>query len=354
MMKHTIRKLVITAGITGLTMSYAATSYAQLDAQQVTKEEYAKSYSLGAGEFKEAMQTSNANALALDTYAKMILEQKELDLNGIRDVNNSLKSRITTHQSNVRGNASYWINTIAPKMSATTQGIIAYSKTFHEAYDTLVKDVKKKDANALASHLGNLMTSVSENKAKTDELISLLSQYRSSITSDTQNFKTDAEEITTILAANDATLPLLQNEINQINGSIKKGNDLIIAGGVLCATGIGCIAGGPMIANGKKMVNNGRNVLAQKTAELSSTQAEAAVLMNVKNQVNNLTSSIDSAITALQSVSNYWQSIESKYNNVIKNLKTVTPDDFNFLEEDLQVAKKSWDDLSQFAVEHVE
>ena len=73
-----------------------------------------------------------------------------------------------------------------------------------------------------------------------DQLVEDLKKFRNKMTSDTQNFKGDANQITSILASQDAGIPLLQNQITTYNEAISKYNAIIIGSSV--ATALGPIA----------------------------------------------------------------------------------------------------------------
>ena len=60
------------------------------------------------------------------------------------------------------------------------------------------------------------------------------------MTSDTQNFKGDANQITSILASQDAGIPLLQNQITTYNEAISKYNAIIIGSSVATALVTNC------------------------------------------------------------------------------------------------------------------
>ncbi|PGB02019.1 HBL/NHE enterotoxin family protein, partial [Bacillus toyonensis] len=96
---------------------------------------------------------------------------------------------------------------------STNQNIINYNTKFQNYYDTLVAAVDAKDKATLTKGLTRLSSSINENKAQVDQLVEDLKKFRNKMTSDTQNFKGDANQITSILASQDAGIPLLQNQI---------------------------------------------------------------------------------------------------------------------------------------------
>ncbi|MEC2513417.1 enterotoxin, partial [Bacillus cereus] len=50
------------------------------------------------------------------------------------------------------------------------------------------------------------------------------------------------------------------------------------------------------------------------TGQITTAQLEVAGLTNIKTQTEYLTNTIDTAITALQNISNQWYTMGSKYN----------------------------------------
>lgn len=108
------------------------------------------------------------------------------------------------------------------------------------------------------------------------------------MTSDTQNFKGDANQITSILASQDAGIPLLQNQITTYNEAISKYNAIIIGssvatalgpiaiigGAVVIATGAGTPLGVALIAGGAAAVGGGTTGIVLAKKELDNAQAE--------------------------------------------------------------------------------
>lgn len=74
-----------------------------------------------------------------------------------------------------------------------------------------------------------------------------------------------------------------------------------------------------------------------------------AGLTNIKNQTEYLTNTIDIAITALQNISNQWYTMGSKYNSLLQNVESISPQDLVFIKEDLSIAKDSWQNIKEYA-----
>ncbi|PEI48380.1 non-hemolytic enterotoxin subunit B [Bacillus pseudomycoides] len=334
-------------------------------------------YSLGADGLRDAMARTGSNALVMDLYALTIIKQANVNFNGITTVDDSLKTKVVHHQDVARGNANHWLDTIKPQLISTNQNIINYNTKFQNYYDTLVTAVDNKDKATLTKGLTRLSASITENKEKVDKLVADLKQFRNKMTTDTQNFKGDANQLTSILASQDAGIPLMQNQITTYNEAIGKYNAIIIGssvatalgpiaiigGAVVIATGagtplgIGLIAGGAAAIGGgtagivlaKKELDNAQAEIQKITGQISQAQLQVAGLTNIKTQTEYLTNTIDVAITALQNISNQWYTMGSKYNSLLQNVESISPNDLVFIKEDLNIAKDSWKNIKDYA-----
>ncbi|PEY43847.1 enterotoxin [Bacillus cereus] len=334
-------------------------------------------YSLGPDGLRDAMARTGSNALVMDLYALTIIKQANVNFNGITTVDDSLKTKVVHHQDVARGNANQWLDTIKPQLISTNQNIINYNTKFQNYYDTLVTAVDNKDKATLTKGLTRLSTSITENKEKVDKLVEDLKKFRNKMTVDTQNFKGDANQLTSILASQDAGIPLMQNQITTYNEAIGKYNAIIIGssvatalgpiaiigGAVVIATGagtplgIGLIAGGAAAIGGgtagivlaKKELDNAQAEIQKITGQISQAQLQVAGLTNIKNQTEYLTNTIDVAITALQNISNQWYTMGSKYNSLLQNVESISPNDLVFIKEDLNIAKDSWKNIKDYA-----
>ncbi|PFA86215.1 HBL/NHE enterotoxin family protein [Bacillus cereus] len=334
-------------------------------------------YSLGPEGLKDAIERTGSNALVMDLYALTIIKQGNANFSNVTSVDKSLKEKVIKHQNDARTNAKQWLDVMKPQIISTNQDIINYDTKFQNYYDTLVKAVKDKDKDTLTKGLTRLSNSITGNKEKVDHLVEDLKKFRSKMTDDTQNFKNDANKITSILASQDAGIPLLQNQLSAYNEAVSKYNAIIIGssvavalgpvaivgGTVLLATGGGTVLGVGLIASGiggiaggttglilaKKELDNAQSEIKNITGQITTAQLEVAGLTNIKAQTEYLTNTIDIAITALQNISNQWHTMGAKYGALLENVNTISPEDLAFIEEDLSVAKDSWKNVKDYA-----
>lgn len=202
------------------------------------------------------MAQTTSSVFAMDSYAKTIRNQQETDLSKISSINGDLKENMLKHQKEEKTNATYWLDEMKPQIMKTDQNIVEFNGTFQSYYSSLIAAVDQKNREKLKSDLEKLYNIILTNQSEVDKLLENLKTFRNRMAEDTKSFKGDANQLTAILASTNAGIPLLQQQINTYNDSIKKSNDMVIAGSVLCAALITCLAGGPMIAVAKKDIAN--------------------------------------------------------------------------------------------------
>ncbi|MED1409878.1 MULTISPECIES: HBL/NHE enterotoxin family protein [Bacillus] len=343
------KKCLLTIMIAGVATSNAVPLHPLAAEQNVkTLQENAENYSLGPAGFQDVMAQTTSSIFAMDSYAKLIQNEQETDLSKISSINGELRGNMIQHQKDAKINAAYWLNEMKPQIMKTDQNIIDFNNTFQTYYNRLLSAIDQKDSVKLKADLEKLYADILKNQNEVDVLLGNLKAYRDRMTKDTNSFKEDSNQLTAILASTNAGIPALEQQINTYNDSIKKSNDMVIAGGVLCVALITCLAGGPMIAIAKKDIANAEREIASLKNRISGAQAEVAILTDVKNKTTNMTETIDAAITALQNISNQWYTVGAKYNNLLQNVKGISPEEFTFIKEDLNTAKDSWTDVKNY------
>jgi non-hemolytic enterotoxin B/C len=301
---------------------------------------------LGPGPFPDVMANVTSNILIIDSYARTIRDMQDIN---ITNISADLRTIITKQKKNARNNATDWLNTVKPQIMKTNQEIVTYNDTFQAHYNTLLIATEQQDTVKIETELKQLYESILQKKEQVNRLIGNLTTFRNKMTDDTKNFKNSANQLASIVASTHTGIPFLQSEINRYHALIKTGNILIGTGSGLCALIIGCIAGGPMIADGVNKKKEANREIEKLTARISGIEKEIALLTDVQNKITNMTDTIDDAITSLQNVANNWHTIGSKYYTLWKNVNVISPEDFIFIKEDLQTAKDSWNELKTYA-----
>ncbi|MGG3529048.1 enterotoxin [Bacillus pseudomycoides] len=321
-------------------------------------------YSLGPEGLKDALEKTGSNMLVMDLYALTIVKQANVNFDGLTVINNDLQKSIKDNHDASKKNANQWLDGLKPQIIQTNQNIINYNTQFQNYYDVLVEAVNNNDKETLKAVLTSLDDSISENKGAVDRLVQDLKAFRGKLELDTQNLKTDANKITDILSGQDAGIPLMQKQIETNQTLIDENNKVYIGssvatalGAYLTATvifapiGAGALGGGIYgVVTSQQQIKKAQEEIKNLTENISTAKQQVAKLTILKNNTNNLTETIDAAITALENVKNQWQTMGAKYKSLNDNVDRINPDKLAIIiKTDLKIAKGSWEQVNKYA-----
>ncbi|MFK4293054.1 HBL/NHE enterotoxin family protein [Bacillus sp. RC250] len=320
-------------------------------------------YSLGPEGLKDALEKTGSNMLVMDLYALTIVKQANVNFDGLTVINNDLQKSIKDNHDASKTNAKQWLDGLKPQIIQTNQNIINYNTQFQNYYDVLVEAVNNNDKETLKAVLTSLDESISENKGAVGRLVQDLKVFRGKLELDTQNLKTDTNKITDILSGQDAGIPLMQKQIEANQTLIDENNKVYIAssvatalGAYLTATiifapiGAGALGGGIYgVTTSQQQIKTAQDEIINLSKNISTAQQQVGKLTVLKNNTNNLTATIDAAITALENVKNQWQTMGAKYKSLNDNVDRINPDKLTLLKADLNIAKRSWEQVNKYA-----
>ncbi|SCB71523.1 Uncharacterized protein BWGO95_05766 [Bacillus mycoides] len=346
------KKVILSTIITGMAASnviplhtFAAERAVQNSVSQ--QQEDSKSYSLGPDKYKEVMEKMGASILTIDSYALTIINQQRTDLSKISSINGDLQANMIQHQNDAQTNAIYWFDDLKPHMMKTNQNIVSYNDTFQASYNQLLAALDQKDTVAFKNELEKLYNNILKDSQEVDGLLEKLKTFRNKMAEDTRSFKADSNQLISILESTNAGIPLLQQQINNYNNIIKENYDK--RGGYIAAAVLMPPVGIPLIVTADKNIASAQQEIEQLKSRISGAEAELVILTDAKNKTELMTATIDTAIDALQNISNQWHTIGSKYDSLLKNVDNINPDRLALLKIDLKIAKDSWQDLKNYA-----
>lgn len=348
MNKKLYKKIALSMAITGMATSSVMPLHTLAAEQtgQSQQQESNSETSLVPEGFKEAIGQMAANTFVMDSYAQTLLKQQQTDLSGISSINGDLRANMIKHQKDAQTNATYWLEDLNPHIMKNAQHIVDYNKAFQIHYKNLLAAINQQDTVGFKNELETLHHSILNNTNEVDELLKKLKAFRNKMLEDTRSFKDDSNQLTSILESTNAGIPYLQHQINSYNDLIKKSNDMIIAGGVLVLFTFG--ASIAMIATAKSNISSAEQEIQKLQSRISGAQQEVAILTDAKNKTVHMSDTIDTAITALQNISNQWHTIGSKYSKLLTRVEKMNRDDFTFMEEDLNTASDKWEDINNY------
>lgn len=346
------KKVILSTIITGMAASnviplhtFAAEQTVQNSVSQ--QQEDSKSYSLGPDKYKEVMEKMGASILTIDSYALTIINQQRTDLSKISSINGDLQANMIQHQNDAQTNAIYWFDDLKPHMMKTNQNIVSYNDTFQASYNQLLAALDQKDTVTFKNELEKLYNNILKDSQEVDGLLEKLKTFRNKMAEDTRSFKADSDQLISILESTNAGIPLLQQQINNYNNIIKENYDK--RGGYIAAAVLMPPVGIPLIVTADKNIASAQQEIEQLKSRISGAEAELVILTDAKNKTELMTATIDTAIDALQNISNQWHTIGSKYDSLLKNVDNINPDRLTLLKIDLKIAKDSWQDLKNYA-----
>ncbi|SFQ92851.1 non-hemolytic enterotoxin B/C [Bacillus mycoides] len=352
MNKKLYKKVILSTIITGIAASnviplhtFAAEQTVQNSVSQ--QQEDSKSYSLGPDKYKEVMEKMGASILTIDSYALTIINQQLTDLSKISSINGDLQANMIQHQNDAQTNAIYWFDDLKPHMMKTNQNIVSYNDTFQASYNQLLAALDQKDTVTFKNELEKLYNNILKDSQEVDGLLEKLKTFRNKMAEDTRSFKADSDQLISILESRNAGIPLLQQQIDNYNNTIKENYDK--RGGYIALSVFMPPVGIPLIVTADKNIASAQQEIEQLKSRISGAEAELVILTDAKNKTEHMTATIDTAITALQDISNQWHTIGAKYDSLLKNVDKINPDQLAFIKIQLKIAKDSWQDLKNYA-----
>ncbi|MGH1328991.1 HBL/NHE enterotoxin family protein [Bacillus pretiosus] len=325
--------------------------------------EYPK-YSLGPEGLQDALRETGSQMLAMDLYALTIIKQANVNFDGLTTINNDLQTNMKNNQDVARENAKQWLDGLKPQVIQTNQDIVNYNTEFQSYFKDLVAAVNNKDKETTKAMLQELITSISVNEGKSNKLVQDLREFRNKIEADTRNLKDNSGKIAAILAGEKQGIPGMKKQIEANYTLIDENNKVYIASSVATALGayltatvifapIGAagLGGGIYgVVSSKQQINSAYEEIKKLTTGISNAEQQVAKLAILEKDTKSVTETIDQAITAVESIKTQWQTMGAKYESLHNNVEKIDPDKLAFiLNKQLNAAKESWDQISDYA-----
>lgn len=230
----------------------------------------------------------------------------------------------------------------------TIQNIAGYNEQFQSHYNNLITALKEKNIEAFKSELSLLYNDILNNKEQVDNLSGHLISFRDKLTTDTNYFKSDINELTSILATSNIGISLLQKELERYYQEVKTYEGVLIFNKVLNFSTIGRLFD-PLFDDTRSNLDNAYYNIEQLKQRISGTEKEVAFLTDVEHNYTRMTEIMDSAITSLENISTYWYTIASNYRIILRNIDSINPERLTFIENKLNTAKDNWENLKESA-----
>lgn len=352
MNKKFYKKVILSTIITGIAASNVIPLHTFAAEQTVQNslsglQDDVMKYDLGPGKYKKVMEEMGANILTMDSYALTILNQQQTDLSKISSINSDLKANMIKHQVDAQMNARDWLNDLKPHIMKTNQNSVSYNDIFQASYNQLLAAIDQKDTVKFKNELEKLYNSILKNGQEVDVLLEKLKTFRDKMAEDTRSFKADSQQLNTILESTNNGIPHLQQQIENCNNTIKQNYDS--RDGYIALSVFMPPVGIPIIVEIDNNIASAQQEIEQLISRISGAEAELVILSDVKNKMEHMTATIDTAITALENIKTQWETVGAKYKSLLDNVDKIDPDKLPIIMKiKLETAKNSWQDLKYY------
>ncbi|MGH0883142.1 HBL/NHE enterotoxin family protein [Bacillus paranthracis] len=304
--------------------------------------------SLGPAELKEFAQKNISGVFIMDSYAENIQKQSIADLSTVNLIENDLKTKIVQHHNQAKQHAIEWQQDIKVSMLETNQTITQFNHIFQEAARFLAEAIEKKDKDRTKTQIKQLYEQVRRNKQEADTMLERIHNFQLKLDTDQQNFNADFIELEPTLAKIGMDIPRLQQKITTLNDEINKQRVQLQQGEALCLTIVGCVIGGPLIAKAKIMIMAAQDEIDKVMGSIYGIKREIAIVTDVQKKTLDMAETIKDVVNAFQQISTQWSIIQVKYETVLNSIDNIDSEMFEVMQSDLTVAKKDWQDLSEY------
>ncbi|AQY38412.1 HBL/NHE enterotoxin family protein [Bacillus thuringiensis] len=383
MKKQSIKVMASSVVLTSLMTTSILPSYtfaAEKNTQVTTLNEISKNdleQIMGPGNLEKAIKQAKGNVLTLDIYANTLQKQPTASFSAASSVNEQLNKSVVEQQNIARKNSAEWLDVLKPNMIQINEDILNYARNIESFSGTMKKSITDKNVDKFTKGIELLLKKSTTHKQRVDELIASLNQYRTKISTDTQNLKESTLAINTSVAGNNAEIAALKSQLDAYNTAMNNATTAIVLGSsglvigvvfmvtgvIMLGSGVGLAIGLPVLGTGglvtaggitgtvigSQQMDNIRINIKDNTMKMTSLTQEVAGLNVVNSQIQNFTKNIDQAINALQNLSNGWGDVSAKYKSLLENIKDSKDlgiDGEEFTSDSIDVITKTWQDLA--------
>ncbi|SFD61374.1 hemolysin BL binding component [Bacillus sp. 491mf] len=357
MIKKIPYKLLAVSTFLTITTTYAVTPVATFASEIVQTNNEDMSLSANEEQMKKALQDAAVFAKSMNDYSYLLINNPDVNFEGI-NINGyaDLPGKIVQDQKNAREHAVTWNTQVKKQLLDTLTDIIEYDTKFHNHYGTLVEAINTGNGDTLKKGITDLRSEIQQNEEHAQKLIQELTKLKEDIGQDVRAFGSDKDLLQSILKTQGADVETDQKRLNEVLADINYQRDIESKGWIMVKTGFI-----PVMISGGIMIGDARGKLGwlePEFAKLRQTVDYKLTLNRVVgvafNNISEMHSAIDKAISSLTYMSAQWHDLDSKYAGVLGHIEKASEkadqNKFKFLKPTLDSAKDSWKTLTTDAI----
>ncbi|MEI4832062.1 HBL/NHE enterotoxin family protein [Bacillus sp. FJAT-53711] len=304
----------------------------------------------------KALQDAAVFAKSMNDYSYLLINNPDVNFQGIT-INGyaDLPGKIVQDQKNARAHAVTWDTQVKGQLLNTLTDIIKYDTKFNNYYDILKEAINTGNGDTLKKGITDLRSEIQQNQEYAQKLIQELTKLKDDIGQDVRAFGSDKDLLQSILKSQGADVEADQKRLNEVLGDINYQRDIESKGWIMVKTGFI-----PVMISGGIMIGDARGKLGwlePEFAKLRQTIDYKITLNRVVgvafNNISEMHSVIDKAISSLTYMSAQWHDLDSQCSGVLGHIEKASEkadqNKFKFLQPTLDSAKDSWKTLSSDA-----
>ncbi|MDA1775104.1 HBL/NHE enterotoxin family protein [Bacillus cereus] len=329
---------------------------------------------------KTNLTDMNSYYVTMQVYAQKINAEADINLDQVEldRKDEELKTQLPAHQQVARKNARFWNEILKQQLLKVNQGIISYDNQFQTYSNDLKTAIDANDKEQIKTLIkSRLMKNAQKQQDDVDDVIKQLDTFNDKLGQDIRYFDADGKRLIATLFGKDSLIDSLGKQIDTYNATIEEHLKYLIGGavGMSLAVGTGGLAIGLAVLSGGTLVpvilgvgalsvlagagytaytsyeamNSAKEGLKEASKQLSAANTALGTLKGAQSSVNNLHTAVTDAREALGHISTQWGTTYEKYETLLDNIETMSPEELTLIKSDLEVTKNSWKDLREWA-----
>lgn len=292
-----------------------------------------------------ANKSQSSAALVIQTYCNNTLEQSQVDFSHDQSLE-QYQTQINSSLATAQQHANYYLNTLQDSIISNISNIISYYN-LHKAVSVTVPEgaTEQQWIDAISA----LVQESTNYENVSSDLANNIKAFYDELTQDSQNYSSIVTNLNAAVDGDNGVLAQERSQISSLNEKIR-GEEAGIAlsaitviGGIISIIigSIGSVLTGgvtstPLIISGGIAVAAGLGGEAASITELvidmnekgallsteSHLKAEVKMANVISSAYDTLRNSVDSAVTASESMSNVWENLNSDLSNLIVDLNS--------------------------------
>ncbi|HFK1409900.1 HBL/NHE enterotoxin family protein [Bacillus sp. AF62] len=330
--------------------------------------------------FKTNLTDMNSYYVTMQIYTQKINAEADINLDQVEldSRDEALKTQLPAHQQKARENAKFWNENLKKQLLKVNQGIISYDTQFQTYSNDLEAAIDENDKEKIKSLIkSRLMKNAKKQQDDVGGVIKQLDMFSDTLGQDIRAFDADGKRLIAILVGKDSLIASLGTQIDTYNATIDQSIKYLIGSGVGAglAVGAGGVAivlavcsGGTLVPvilgtaafaafigssytayTNYESMNTAKEGLKRASEQLSTANTALGTLKGAQSSINNLHTAVKDAREALGHISTQWGTTYEKYETLLDNIDTMSPEELKLIKSDLEVTTKSWQDLREWA-----